>query len=112
MISSAELYYMAAEVSLKGGNKEAACTYLNTVRNARGITSDFDLNYEELSETEIMAEIQKEARKEFLCLGQMFYFYKRLGVKNIPNYESMEMSDKLYVLPYPDEEVINGNRVQ
>ena len=60
MISSAELYYMAAEVSLKGGNKEAACTYLNTVRNARGITSDFDLNYEELSETEIMAEIQKE----------------------------------------------------
>lgn len=112
MIGSAELYYMAAEVSLKSGNKEAACTYLNTVRNARGITTDFDLNYEELSDTEIMAEIQKEARKEFLCLGQMFYFYKRLGVKNIPNYENMEMTDELYVLPYPDEEVINGNRVQ
>lgn len=110
MVSSAELYYMAAEVSLKGGNKEAACTYLNTVRNARGIFEN--LNYSELNEAEIMNEIQKEARKEFLCLGQMFYFYKRLGVKNIPNFESKEMSDELYVLPYPDEEMINGNRVQ
>ena len=110
MIGSAELYYMAAEVSLKGGNKEAACNYLNTVRNARGIYEN--LIYDELTEAEIMAEIQKEARKEFLCMGQMFYFYKRLGVKNIPNYDNMEMTDDLYVLPYPDEEVINGNRVQ
>lgn len=110
LISSAELYYMAAEVSVNQGNKELACTCLNAVRKARGIS--VQLKADELSEQEIKAEIQKEARKEFLCLGQMFYFYKRLGVKNMPNYTTTEMTDDLYMLPYPDDEVITGNRQQ
>ena len=110
MVGTAELYYMSAEVSLKKGSKTDACAYLNKVRRARGITTD--LVAAELTEEEVMAEIQKEARKEFVCLGQMFYFYKRLGVTNIPNYTTTEMTDELYMFPYPDDEVITGNRVQ
>lgn len=110
LCGTAELYYYSAEVSLKKGSKADACAYLNKVRRARGITDD--LVAEDLTEEEVMAEIQKEARKEFLCLGQMFYFYKRLGVTSIPNFTTTEMTDDLYMLPYPDDEIITGNRVQ
>ncbi len=34
--------------------------------------------------TDLQAEIAKEySKKEFMCEGQMFYYYKRLGLKRI-----------------------------
>ena len=81
---------------------------LNKVRQQRGITEDLS---ESLSDAEVKAEILKEYRKSFLSEGQLFYLYKRWGEKTVAGY-AQEMSDKQYVLPYPDSEIINGGRVQ
>ena len=108
MINSAEMFYIAAEVYLQQGNKKLALERLNKVRQQRGITTDLP---ETLTDAEVKAEIMKEYRKSFLCEGQLFYLYKRWGEKMVAGY-AQEMSDKQYVLPYPDSEIINGGRVQ
>ena len=77
-------------------------------RQARGITQELDEN---LGYLEVKDEILKEYRKEFVSLGQLFYFYKRWGMENIVGYAG-SMGDAEYILPYPDEEVVSGNRVQ
>lgn len=108
LISTPEMYYICAEVYAEQGDLKKAIGYLNTVRQARGITRDLDEN---LSYREVKDEILKEYRKEFVSLGQLFYFYKRWGVENIVGYAG-SMGDTEYILPYPDEEVISGNRIQ
>ena len=108
LISTPEMYYICAEVYAQQGNLKKAISYLNTVRRARGITADLDEN---LTYQEVREEILKEYRKEFVSLGQLFYFYKRWGVESVAGYADI-MDDTKYVLPYPDEEVISGNRVQ
>lgn len=108
MINTVEMYYIAAEVYLQQGNKKLALERLNKVRQQRGITEDLP---DTLSDAEVKAEILKEYRKSFLSEGQLFYLYKRWGEKTVAGY-AQEMSDKQYVLPYPDSEIINGGRVQ
>jgi len=62
-----------------------------------------------LTAGEVKAEILKEWRKEFVSLGQLFYFYKRWGVETVVGY-SEPMTDLQYVLPIPDDEITYGNR--
>jgi hypothetical protein len=59
---------------------------------------------------EFKAELLKEYKKEFLSEGVMFFYYKRTGMEQIPQY-TKEMGDAQYVLPFPDIEIANG-RVQ
>ena len=95
-----ELYLIAAECA----DGEDAYWYLNQLRNHRGLSS--------IEHTkDIESYIYQEYRREFLGEGQMFYFYKRWGVESVAGYADI-MDDTKYVLPYPDEEVISGNRVQ
>ena len=108
LISTPEMFYICAEVCMEQGKLTDAINYLNTVRQARGITNNLEetLNYDEVRE-----EILKEYIKECVSLGQLFYFYKSWGVKDIVGY-GKGMGDAEYVLPYPDEEVLSGNRIQ
>lgn len=103
-----EMYYIAAECCITGPepNKEKALELLNTVREHRGIYTVL----ENLSDEEVIAEIDKEYRKEFLCEGVMFYHYKRLGALYLPGIDQ-EISDKQYVIPFPDFEKDMG-RIQ
>lgn len=108
MIRLPEVYYIAAECCTTGtpANLEKAMTYLNHVRQKRGLYEDL----KNLDATQIINEIKKEYRKEFLSEGVMFYYYKRTGSSKIP-YRSEIMEDKQYVLPYPTYEIQSG-RVQ
>jgi len=110
LIRISEMFYIAAECLTTGPNKNypRAIEYLNAVREKRNITQPLN---NDLDETEIMNEIKKEYMKEFVCEGQLFYFYKRQGLNQIADYLG-EMTDKEYMLPYPVTEVIYGNRVQ
>ncbi|MDR1273450.1 MAG: RagB/SusD family nutrient uptake outer membrane protein [Odoribacteraceae bacterium] len=108
LISTPELYYMKAEIFAEQGNLPLAVECLNAVRGARGIINDLD---PALSYAEVRDEILKEYRKEYVSLGQLFYFYKRWNVPTVLGYAS-PMTDAEYVLPYPDEEVIRGGRYQ
>ena len=50
----------------------------------------------------------KEYRREFIAEGQLFYFYKRQGVKNMPRCVRACGADS-YVLPLPRKEVDINN---
>ena len=108
MIRMPELYYIAAECCVTGPTPDLAkaMEYLNTVREHRSIYEPL----ENLDADEIVAEIAKEYRKEYILEGVMFYYYKRTGATEIPYFEG-EVSDAQYVLPYPDFELQQG-RIQ
>ncbi|MDD4656711.1 MAG: RagB/SusD family nutrient uptake outer membrane protein [Bacteroidales bacterium] len=103
IIKISEMFYIAAEC-----DPANAIEYLNTVRSQRGITDVLT------PDADIYAEIQKEYRKEFIAEGQLFYYYKRLGVTKLPSPVTTpsSMNDKNYILPYPDKEILYGNRIQ
>lgn len=109
LIKKPELYYMAAECLLSTGSendKKQAIDLLNTVRVNRGISNAYNLPYT-LEKSQVQDEITKEYQKEFMCEGQLFYYYKRLGFKSIPN-TTKTGSDAVYVVPLPINDVNLG----
>ena len=97
LIRLSELYYIAAECSANQG-----LAYLNTLRAHRGLAAMTEV-------TDLQAEIAKEYSKEFMCEGQMFYYYKRLGLKRIGVYRTVAIEpEEVYVIPLPDDELDFG----
>lgn len=99
LIRLSEVYLIASECC---DDLDEAVGYLNTLRNARNCfsvdpTADRLKNY-----------ITSEYRKEMLGEGQMFFFYKRNEMVNIPNgtqatgTKNVELNK--YVVPLPDSE--------
>ncbi|MDR0766543.1 MAG: RagB/SusD family nutrient uptake outer membrane protein [Odoribacteraceae bacterium] len=103
-----EAYYIAAEAALARGKKTDAVAYLNTVREHRNI-SPLDEN---LAEDDIQEEIRKEYVKEFICEGQLFFYYKRRDSETIQFYSSYSgpVARAVYRLPLPDDEIEYGQR--
>ena len=106
LIRKPEMYYYAAECYNQLNDPKKAINMLNEVRLARGIDIKDNLP-ETLTKNEIEQEITKEWRKEYIGEGQMFYYYKRLGLM-IPS-ASVE-GDKAFILPLPRTEVELGGR--
>lgn len=102
-----EIYYIAAECYATSSAQDLskAMKMLNMVRGKRALYSPL----ENLSREQILKAIRKEYRKEYLMEGEAFYFDKRTGQKSIPNFS--DMTDKDYVLPFPDMEISSG-RIQ
>ena len=105
LISTAEFYYYAAEIYAEREQYVPALTYLNSIRQVRGISASANI----LDPTIIKEELLKEWRKEYIALGHLFFLYKRWGVENV---FGTTMGDAQYVLPFPEEEIITGNREQ
>ncbi|HEY0273225.1 MAG TPA: RagB/SusD family nutrient uptake outer membrane protein [Chitinophaga sp.] len=101
LIRLPEMYYIAAECS----DPATATTYLNKVRENRGL-KDLDILPDAAT---AQNEIFKEYQKEFYCEGQLFYYYKRVNATQIL-YTNTPGTDKVYVLPLPDGEIQFGNR--
>ena len=83
------------------------------MRKARAVYEELDAD---LDEAGLMAQLEKEYRKEFICEGVVFYFYKRLGYEKLPRQSdvmsgSKVIDDAVYMLPCPDFEIQSG-RVQ
>lgn len=103
LIRLSEMYYILAEsVSLK-----ESVTYINKVRNTRGISRAYDLIYTGSYTDEYRRDVLlKEYQKDFFAEGQFFYFLKR------HNYETFYRCpvEKMlyYVAPLPDDEVEFG----
>ena len=115
LIRLPEMYYIAAECRISGPDKDLgeARSLLQEVRKARAVYEELDAN---LDEAGLMAQLEKEYRKEFICEGVVFYFYKRLGYEKLPRQSdvmsgSKVIDDAVYMLPYPDFEIQSG-RVQ
>ncbi|EDM35416.1 hypothetical protein PBAL39_13140 [Pedobacter sp. BAL39] len=100
-----EMYYIAAECTATS-NLIGAADYLNKVRAARGM-----VGIEAASEEQLTTELLKEARKEWLAEGQMFYMYKRLNRPISGQTGSfIPASDNIYILPLPNDEIVYGGR--
>lgn len=109
LIRLPEMYYIAAEAYVNV-NPAQSIAYLNTVRTSRGIIKNIPAGS---TADVILAELEKEYRKEFVMEGQLFFYYKRLGKTTFPGLgPNVIASDNIYVLPYPASEIELGNRVQ
>jgi len=103
-IRLSEMYYIVAE-SYFDTNPNAALGYLNEVRSLRGIISPLTTT----NKADFIKELIKDARKEFYGEGQIFYMYKRLN-QNIIGQGGLVMppSDKIFVIPKPNNEIEFG----
>lgn len=90
----AELYMIVME---KGSLEEANAAYEKYCRARM-------MNYTEIVSEQGRQEILlKEWRKEFIAEGQLFFFYKRWGVKSMPRCKKI-CGTADYVLPIPERE--------
>lgn len=106
LIRIPEVYYIAAEASLYKGDTSKSIEFLDKVRMKRGNTEPLANT---LNKEEILKEIRKEYEKEFVAEGVLFFQYKRWGVKELPfAQESEVMTDKEYLLPFPEVERKSG----
>ena len=100
LVRMGEMYLIAAECAT---NTADATKYLNTLRNRRNCFSV------ELSDTNLRDYLTLEFRKEMLGEGQMFFYFKRCEMTQLPNSERTEgtisMSLSSYVVPLPDSEL-------
>lgn len=106
VITRAELLLIVAETAADNGDDPL--TYLNQQRYERGL----ELYPLTSTETETVAEeIRKEYMKEFLCEGDLFYYYKRLNTDTFSSSSGMTVSDfsSKNTLPIPDDEYYYGN---
>ena len=102
IVKKAEMYLIAAECA---PDNTTAFTYLNTLRNNRGL-----IDLDETADRD--NEIWNEYKREFYGEGQLFFFYKRLNWTDIPDGNSdwwIPMSPSTYVVPLPDLEKIYNN---
>ncbi|MDN3667576.1 RagB/SusD family nutrient uptake outer membrane protein [Algibacter miyuki] len=110
LIKLPEMYYIAAEAYAKNEatlQLDKAIGYLNLVRSSRGIIEDIP---DTATQEEVILEIKKEYKKEFLSEGQLFFYYKRTGETQIFGLsDGIILDDNVYVLPYPDGELQFGN---
>lgn len=95
-----EIYYIACEAQI-GVNNTLALEYLNDLRSTRrldSLTGPYD-------DATLLEYLVREARKDFIGEGRMFFMYKRLfydiyTVRGL----TVPATDAIYVLPIPDEE--------
>nr|MDE7074992.1 hypothetical protein [Odoribacter sp.] len=74
-------------------------SYLNRLRNARGISRTNDVGALDVK------ALQSEYSKEFFAEGQFFYFLKRNACETFDRCPAgLTMSAAQYVLPLPDDE--------
>lgn len=105
VIRFSEVCYILAELAAEDGNITKGIEYLETVRRARGAERSLSLSVS--SADALKDEIVLDARKEFLCEGNMFYMYKRLNYSQIPSSSvpgTMKDASSAYVLPVPTSE--------
>lgn len=102
MIRLSEMYLILAEsIEL-----EKSHTYINELRNARGISRSNNVGTG-ISEADRIELLNKEYQKEFFAEGQWFYFLKRHNIKTFYRCPVVEM--RHYTLPIPDDEVEFGD---
>ncbi|RAI99387.1 SusD-like starch-binding protein associating with outer membrane [Chitinophaga skermanii] len=100
LVRKSEMYYILAECEQ---DPNVALTYLNAVRDHRGLELD------KLSDpASVHDQITKEYVKEFYGEGQLFFYMKRNKITNIPNVTNLNnVSIPLsgFRLPIPEKEL-------
>lgn len=106
MIRMSEMYYYVCEY-LMDSDMELARTELQKLRNARNLKDAVAAS----TPADLEDVIVNDARREFMCEGQMFFFYKRLGRMVADESGASQMTERDFVLPLPDVELEFGDRL-
>ena len=106
IIRATEMRYIMAEHYARIGQYEDAYEILRQIRERRGLYSfEYPLNTKN-SLDGFLADMIRDAQREWISEGQLFYLYKRLGAKVVV--KSGEAARKLnkseYMLPIPDNQ--------
>lgn len=102
MIKLSEMYYILAEC--KAQNGESTKDALNAVRKARGLA---ELGRDP---SNFRTAMTADFKKEFIGEGQLFFYYKRIGLANIAGSDVNLIDKKAYIFPLPDAEMEGANR--
>lgn len=105
IISLHNIYMVAAEYYATA-DREKAISYLNKVRNARGITNNIQYTAD-MSELLVKDLLFAEVRKEAFGEGYLFTEYKRL-FKDIDRQSAVKANLNLFKFPIPVEELSNN----
>ena len=100
LIRVSEMYLIAAECAT---SEDKQFEYLNTHRRRRGNSLELSA-----ADTDLKAELAKEYSKEFLCEGQLWFYYKRTNTPTILSCSATTnktMSEANYVPALPDSEL-------
>lgn len=100
IIRLSELHYIAGEYLFSIGETEKAIEILKDVRIARGVPSE--LPEEVVSMDDFKRELLRDAKREFIGEGQLFYMYKRFNIKPYSR-----MTNESFVMPIPDSENVS-----
>ncbi len=104
LIRLPEMYYIACEST--EDNRQAA-TYINTVRNKRGISKAKDVTCD--TPEQRIAALNREYRKEFYGEGQYFWFLKSHGLTGtLTHCPEVTLVEENFIFPLPDAEVEYG----
>ena len=101
ILSLSEMYYIAAESE---PSPAEGLKWLNKVRSARSLAE----LAAGLDAPTLQNEIFKEYRKDFIGLGQLFFYYKRLNLAKIEGALNGTINNTQYVLPLPNQEIEFG----
>lgn len=95
-----EIYYIACEAQI-GKDNTLALKYLNDVRKTRNLDDILG----PLDNATLMEYLVREARKDFIGEGRMFFMYKRL-FRDIYVRQGVTITadENRFVIPIPDDE--------
>ena len=98
MLRLSEMHYIRAEYYASIKDFSNAIKEMDIVRDGRNCTKG---RLEIDNETSFRKELIKEAQREFIGEGQVFFYFKKFNQRI---YSSMKESD--FTLPLPDSETI------
>lgn len=106
MIRLSEMYLIAAESGFNA-HKDVAIGLLEELRKNRGIAEEISTT---ITYDNFVKELTREARREFIGEGQLFYWYKRLGLPVDQGSTTITLEPSQFCLPLPATEVEFGGR--
>ena len=118
VIRATEMRYIIAEYYAREQQFEQAYQILNQIRQNRATWAEFPVEGQEWGEWKTMEDLPvaqdyetfqkdliRDAQREWISEGQLFYLYKRLGAKiYFKEDEIRELNKSEYMLPVPDNQ--------
>lgn len=101
LLRLSEMYYIMIE-HLMDVNIGEAIDLMNELRISRGIKSELPEN---INKKDLMEELVKDAQKEFIGEGQVWYLFKRLNHDIKTGTQIIKAEDIKFTFPYPNAEI-------
>ncbi len=103
VIRATEMHYIIAESNARNGNFTEAQNILNELRRRRGFGTQPPVSIANWDE--FIDELIRDARREWISEGQLFYLYKRLDAPvNFGNNVIRPLTRTEYLVPVPDDQ--------